>query len=87
MFERLWPLTHVVPPELAHRLGLTVLRVAWPRRKLEPRWEFRWKNLRFRTRAYGRFKQDFRVWASDAYVVKSADLRELKLTIKEILSK
>lgn len=35
--------------------------------------------------AYGRFKQDFRVWASDAYVVKSADLRELKLTIKEIL--
>lgn len=50
MFERLWPLTHVVPPELAHRLGLTVLRVAWSRRKLEPRWEFRWKNLRFRTR-------------------------------------
>ncbi len=35
--------------------------------------------------AYGRYKQDFRVWASDAYVVKSADLRELKLTIKEIL--
>jgi len=36
--------------------------------------------------AYGRFKQDFRVWASDAYVVKSADLRELKLTIKDVLS-
>ena len=36
--------------------------------------------------AYGRYKQDFRVWASDAYVVKSADLRELKLTIKEILN-
>jgi CheY-like chemotaxis protein len=35
--------------------------------------------------AYGRFKQDFRVWASDAYVVKSADLSELKLTIKEVL--
>lgn len=35
--------------------------------------------------AYGRYKQDFRVWASDAYVVKSADLSELKLTIKEIL--
>ncbi len=35
--------------------------------------------------AYGSFKQDFRVWASDAYVVKSADLHELKLTIKEIL--
>ena len=36
--------------------------------------------------AYGRYKQDFRVWASDAYVVKSADLRELKLTIKEIFN-
>ena len=35
--------------------------------------------------AYGSYKQDFRVWASDAYVVKSADLRELKQTIKEIL--
>jgi CheY-like chemotaxis protein len=35
--------------------------------------------------AYGRYKQDFRVWASDAYVVKSADLRELKSTIKDIL--
>lgn len=36
--------------------------------------------------AYGSYKQDFRVWASDAYVVKSADLRELKQTIKEILA-
>ncbi len=36
--------------------------------------------------AYGSYKQDFQVWASEAYVVKSADLRELKLTIKEILS-
>ncbi|MBI4385091.1 MAG: response regulator [Nitrospinae bacterium] len=36
--------------------------------------------------AYGSYKQDFRVWASDAYVVKSADLRELKMTIKEILN-
>jgi CheY-like chemotaxis protein len=35
--------------------------------------------------AYGRYKQDFRVWASDAYVVKSADLQELKSTIKDIL--
>ncbi|VAX31467.1 hypothetical protein MNBD_NITROSPINAE05-990 [hydrothermal vent metagenome] len=34
---------------------------------------------------HGRFKQDFRVWAADAYVVKSADLSELKLTIKEVL--
>ena len=36
--------------------------------------------------AYGRYKQDFRVWASDAYVVKSADLTELKLTVKEIFN-
>lgn len=35
--------------------------------------------------AYGSYKQDFRVWSSDAYVVKSADLGELKMTIKEIL--
>lgn len=35
--------------------------------------------------AYGSFKQDFRVWASDAYVVKSADLTELKCAIKDIL--
>lgn len=37
--------------------------------------------------AYGSYKQDFRVWASDAYVVKSADLGELKMTLKEILDK
>ena len=36
--------------------------------------------------AYGAYKQDFQVWASEAYVVKSADLRELKTTIKEILN-
>jgi DNA-binding response OmpR family regulator len=37
--------------------------------------------------AYGVYKQDFRVWASDAYVVKSSDMRELKSTIKEILKR
>ena len=36
--------------------------------------------------AYGTYKQDFQLWASEAYVVKSADLRELKMTIKEILN-
>jgi CheY-like chemotaxis protein len=36
--------------------------------------------------AYGQYKQGFRVWASDAYVVKSADLRDLRLTIKEIFN-
>jgi len=35
--------------------------------------------------AYATYKQDFQVWAAEAYVVKSADLRELKTTIKEIL--
>ena len=36
--------------------------------------------------AYGAYKQDFELWASEAYVVKSADLRELKMTIREILN-
>ncbi len=35
--------------------------------------------------AYGQYKQDFSSWASDAYVVKSADLAELKSVIKGIL--
>ncbi|MEK6545300.1 MAG: response regulator [Nitrospinota bacterium] len=37
--------------------------------------------------AYSTYKQDFGVWASDAYVVKSSDTRELKATIREILDK
>lgn len=36
--------------------------------------------------AYGSFKQDFRTWASEAYVVKSADLNELKTAIKKVLA-
>jgi CheY-like chemotaxis protein len=36
--------------------------------------------------AYGEFKQDFSTWVSDAYVVKSADLTELKQTIKNLLN-
>jgi hypothetical protein len=36
--------------------------------------------------AYGRYKQDFRIWACDAYVVKSADLDELKITLRLVLS-
>jgi two-component system, response regulator, stage 0 sporulation protein F len=35
--------------------------------------------------AYGEFKQDFASWVSDAYVVKSANMQELKETIKKIL--
>lgn len=35
--------------------------------------------------AYGEYKQDFSTWASDAYIVKSADLTELKATIKKII--
>jgi CheY-like chemotaxis protein len=35
--------------------------------------------------AYGEYKQDFTTWASDAYVVKCADLTELKLTIRRLL--
>ena len=37
--------------------------------------------------AYGDYKQDFTTWASDAYVVKSADLTELKTTIRRFLGK
>ncbi len=37
--------------------------------------------------AYGEYKQDFTTWASDAYVVKSADLTELKSTIHRFLER
>jgi len=36
--------------------------------------------------AFGGYKRDFRVWVSDAYVVKSADLSELKNVIKNVLA-
>jgi DNA-binding response OmpR family regulator len=35
--------------------------------------------------AYGEYKRDFSVWASDAYVVKSSDLEELKATVRKIM--
>ena len=37
--------------------------------------------------AYSDYKQDFRTWASEAYVVKSSDMVELKSIIREILKK
>jgi len=33
------------------------------------------------------YRDDFAVWASEAYIVKSADLNELKSTIKKLLTK
>lgn len=36
--------------------------------------------------AYGEFKQNFGVWASDAYVTKSSDLTELINTVNQILT-
>ncbi|MEJ2683858.1 MAG: response regulator [Candidatus Sulfobium sp.] len=33
------------------------------------------------------YRDDFAVWASEAYIVKSADLTELKATIKKLISK
>ncbi len=33
------------------------------------------------------YRDDFAVWASEAYIVKSSDLNELKSTIKKLLSK
>jgi len=35
--------------------------------------------------AYQDYKKDFKVWASEAYVVKSFNLDHLKATIKEVL--
>lgn len=35
--------------------------------------------------AYGEYRNDFNVWASDAYVIKTANLGELKDTIKRLL--
>jgi DNA-binding response OmpR family regulator len=37
--------------------------------------------------AYPHYKQEFGTWASDAYVVKSSDLKELKDKIKDVLRK
>ena len=35
--------------------------------------------------AYGRYKDNFMSWSADAYVVKSADLTELKRSVHELL--
>jgi len=35
--------------------------------------------------AYGGYRESFMSWAADAYVVKSADLAELKQTVRDIL--
>lgn len=37
--------------------------------------------------AYSSYKDDFRSWGADAYIVKSSDLTELKRKIAEILNK
>ncbi len=36
--------------------------------------------------AYQEYKQDFGSWASDAYVVKSANMDELKATVRRFLA-
>jgi len=35
--------------------------------------------------AYEKYKDDFNTWAADAYVIKSADLTELKDTVRNLL--
>ncbi len=35
--------------------------------------------------AYGEYRNDFNVWASDAYVIKTANLGELKETIGRLM--
>jgi two-component system response regulator (stage 0 sporulation protein F) len=37
--------------------------------------------------SYPGYRQDFMSWAADAYVTKSADLRELKDKVRELLEK
>ena len=37
--------------------------------------------------AYSSYKDDFRSWPADAYVIKSSDTGELKRTIKRVLGK
>jgi CheY-like chemotaxis protein len=36
--------------------------------------------------AYATYKDNFRAWSADAYVVKSSDLSELKQTIERVLA-
>lgn len=36
--------------------------------------------------AYSTYKDDFMSWLADAYVVKSSDLKELKVKIRELLA-
>lgn len=48
----------------------------------------KWKDLPvILCTAYPHYKHDFGTWASDAYVIKSSDLTELKQVIKDILGK
>ena len=48
----------------------------------------RWKDIPvILCTAYPHYKHDFGTWASDAYVVKSSDLRELKNAVKDVLDK
>jgi len=37
--------------------------------------------------AYQSYKNDFKTWAADAYIVKSSSLEELKAKIKELIEK
>ncbi len=37
--------------------------------------------------AYQSYKDDFKTWAADAYIVKSSSLEELKAKIKELIEK
>ncbi len=37
--------------------------------------------------AYAWYKEDFRTWAADAYIIKSSDLSELKNAVRRVLSR
>jgi two-component system response regulator (stage 0 sporulation protein F) len=36
--------------------------------------------------AYSQYQESFMSWAADAYIIKSADLTELKAKVRELLS-
>lgn len=35
--------------------------------------------------SFGTYKQDFAIWGSDAYIIKSSDTKELKKSVKRLL--
>ena len=80
----LWPLTR-----LGQTFDLVILDIKIPKREgTEVLHEVKKRNRDIPVilnSAYSTYKSDFSTWMADAYVVKSADLDELKDKVKELL--